>query len=124
MTSVRTTRVATVGGLVVGAAGIAVLWAGGVKFPVAIPPGLIILLAGAVFVAVARWRWAPAVGVLLGAFITVGFLASPTGLPNLTGDAGATVAVGQAIQQVGVIAAIVAGVLALRAAYRRPRPVG
>ena len=99
------------------------LWAAGVKFPV-IPPGIIILLVGAVFVAMARWRWAPAVGVLLGAFITVGFLASPQGIPNITGDSGGTVAIGQAIEQLGVTAAIVAGVLALRAAYRRPRPAG
>ena len=32
-------QMVTVAGLVVGAAGIAVLWASGVEFPVAIPPG-------------------------------------------------------------------------------------
>lgn len=116
-------RVATVAGLVVGAAGIGLLWAGGVEFPVAVPPGIVILLVGAVFVALAPWRWAPAVGILLGAFITVGFLLSPTGMDNLTGEAGAVVAVGQAVQLAGVIGAAVAGVLGLRAAYvpaRRP----
>jgi len=46
----------TVAGLVVGAAGIAILWAAGVEFPVAIPPGLVILLVGALFVALAPWR--------------------------------------------------------------------
>jgi hypothetical protein len=60
--------------------------------------------------------------VLLGAFVTVGFLASPTGIGNLTGGAGAIVAVGQAVQQVGAIGAILAGVFATRAAYRRTRP--
>ena len=49
-------RALTVAGLVVGAAGIAILWASGVEFPVAIPPGLVILLAGAVFVGLAPWR--------------------------------------------------------------------
>jgi hypothetical protein len=117
-------RAATVAGLVVGAAGIAVLWAGGVKFPVAVPPGIVILLAGAVFVSVARWRWAPALGVLLGAFITVGFLVSPTGIPNLTGGSGTTVAVGQAVQLAGVLGAMIAGVLATRAGYRRARVAG
>ena len=39
-----------VGGLVVGALGIAILWASGVEFPFAVPPGLVILLAGALFV--------------------------------------------------------------------------
>jgi hypothetical protein len=121
MEQARKLRMATVAGLVVGAAGIGLLWAGGVEFPVAIPPGIVILLAGAVFVALARWRWAPAVGVVLGAFITVGFLISPNGIDNITGQEGAVVAVGQAVQQIGVIGAVIAGVLALRAAYAPAR---
>ena len=119
MASVRSLRAATVAALGVGAAGIGLLWAGGVEFPVAVPPGIVILLAGAVFVALAPWRWAPAVGAVLGAFVTVGFLISPTGVPNLTGDAGTTVMVGQAVQLVGVVGAAVAGVLATRTGYRR-----
>jgi len=121
MTSVRGLRAATVVALVVGAAGIALLWAGGVEFPIAVPPGIIILLAGAVFVALARWPWAPVVGMLLGAFVAVGFLISPTGMSNLVGDAGATVALGQAVQLVGVVGAMVAGALATRASHRRAR---
>ncbi|MEU4216260.1 hypothetical protein [Actinoplanes sp. NPDC026623] len=117
-------RVATVAGLLVGAAGIGMLWAGGVEFPVAIPPGIVILLVGAAFVALAPWRWAPAIGILLGAFITVGFLVSPNGIDNLTGQSGAVVAVGQAVQLVGVIGAMVAGVLALRAGYAPARLPG
>src|SRR6266496_3111049 len=38
-------RVVTVVGLVVGALGIAILWASGVKFPIYPPPGIVILLA-------------------------------------------------------------------------------
>ena len=49
-------RALTVAGLVVSAAGIAILWASGVEFPVAIPPGLVILLVGALFVGLAPWR--------------------------------------------------------------------
>jgi hypothetical protein len=49
-------RAVTVVGLVVGAAGIAVLWASGVEFPLAFPPGLVILLVGALFVGLAPWR--------------------------------------------------------------------
>ena len=49
-------RAVTLAGLVIGAAGIAVLWASGVEFPVAIPPGLVILLVGALFVGLAPWR--------------------------------------------------------------------
>jgi hypothetical protein len=51
-------RTATVAGLVVGALGIAVLWASGVEFPIYPPPGIIILLAGAIFVGLASWPWA------------------------------------------------------------------
>jgi hypothetical protein len=112
-------RAWTIAGLVVGAAGIAILWAAGVKFPVAVPPGLLILLAGAVFVAVARWWWAPAVGAALGLFVAVGFAISPTGFDNLLGRHGASVATGQAVQLVGVLGAVVAGVLATRSGYRQ-----
>jgi hypothetical protein len=49
-------RAATVAGLVVGALGIAILWASGVEFPIYPPPGIIILLAGAIFVGLARGR--------------------------------------------------------------------
>ncbi len=64
-TSVSTSRLATVLGLAFGATGCAILWvAGAVPFP--IPPGMVIMAAGALFVGWAHWRWAPAVGTLLG----------------------------------------------------------
>ncbi|MEU8183369.1 hypothetical protein AB0B85_03040 [Micromonospora sp. NPDC049044] len=113
-----TARTFTIAGLVVGAAGIAMLWAAGVEFPIAVPPGMIILLAGAVFVAFVPWRWSPAVGALLGLFVTVGFLISPTGVDNLLGRHGADVATGQFIQLVGVLTALIAGALATNAARR------
>ncbi|WP_327000244.1 hypothetical protein OHA72_34585 [Dactylosporangium sp. NBC_01737] len=117
-----TSHKVTIGGLVLGAAGIAVLWAAGVQFPVAVPPGIVILLAGAIFVGVARWRWAPAAGVVLGLFVAVGWAISPTGWPNLTGRHGPTVAAGQAIQLIGVLTAVVAGLVALRRAGSSGRP--
>jgi len=104
----------TVVGLLVGALGIAFLWAAGVRFPIYPPPGLGILLAGAVFVVLAPWRWAPGVGAFMGLFVLVGMLISPTGLPNLVGQAGASVQIGQAIQVVGVRTALIAGVVATR----------
>jgi hypothetical protein len=113
-------RIATVAGLLVGAAGIGILWAAGVDFPIYPPPGIVILLAGALFVALGRWRWTPGVGAFLGLFVTVGFLISPTGRTNLVGEAGTSVAIGQAIQVVGVVTALIAGVIATRANYRRP----
>ncbi len=115
---------ATVLGLIIGAAGIAILWAAGVVFPIYPPPGIILLVVGAIFVGLAPWRWVPLVGTLLGAFITVGFLISPTGLSNLSGGAGASVAIGQGIQVVGALLALSAGAVAARANYRRSARAG
>jgi hypothetical protein len=126
-------RAVTVAGLVVGAAGIAILWASGVEFLIAIPPGLVILLAGALFVGVAPWRWVPGVGAFLGLFVTVGFLISG-GIPNLIGADGSTLfgtpnpierdtigtVIGTWIQMIGVLTALIAGVIATRNNYRKP----
>lgn len=116
-------RTATIVGLVVGALGIAILWASGVDFPINPPPGIIILLAGTLFVGMVRWPWAPGVGAFLGLFVTLGFLASPTGVSNLAGEAGTSVTIGQGIQVVGVVTAAVAGGIAMRAKYRKPPQV-
>jgi hypothetical protein len=112
-------RMATVTGLVVGALGIAILWVSGVEFPIYPPPGIVILLAGVLFVGLAPWRWAPGVGAFLGLFVTVGFLISPTGLTNLFGRDGTSVAIGTWIQMIGVLTALIAGVIATRANYRK-----
>lgn len=111
-------KAATVVLLLVGALGIALLWAAGVEFPFLVPPGLLILLGGAAFVGLAPWRWAPAVGAVLGLFVTVGFLISPTGVPNLLGHHGLAVAIGQCVQVIGVFGALIIGALATRANYR------
>lgn len=108
----NTPKVATIAGLVAGAIGIGLLWASGmIEFPFYPPPGILILSAGALFVAYAPWRWAPLVGTALGLFIIVGFVAS-TGVSNLTGTLGPVVSVGSAVQLIGVIVAAVAGVVA------------
>jgi hypothetical protein len=112
-------RAVTVLGLMVGALGIAILWASGVQFRIYPPPGIVILLAGALLVGLAPWRWAPGLGALLGLFVFAGFLISPTGLRNLFGQAGSTVAIGQGIQVIGVLTALLAGVITTRANYRK-----
>ena len=126
-------RALTVAGLVVGGAGIAILWASGVEFPVTIPPGLVILLAGALFVGLAPWRWATGVGAFMGLFVTLGFLISG-GIPNLLGGDGSSffgtpnpvdrdtlgTVIGTWIQMIGVLTALVAGVIATRNNYRKP----
>ena len=94
-------------------------WASGVEFPIYPPPGIVIMLAGAMLVGLAPWRWAPGVGAFLGLFVVVGFLISPTGLPNLFGEEGTGVAIAQGVQVVGVLTALIAGVIATRASYRK-----
>jgi hypothetical protein len=111
-------RLVTIAGLIVGALGIAILWASGVAFPIHPPPGIVILLVGAVLVGLLPWRWAPVVGALLGLFILVGFLVSPTGLSNLFGRDGTSIAIGQAIEVIGALTALIAGVIAMRANVR------
>ena len=112
-------RMLTIIGLVVGALGIALLWIAGVAFPIYPPPGIILLLGGALFVWLVPKGWAPVIGVLLALFIIVGFLLSPTGIPNLTGATGVTVAIGQAVQLVGVLVALITGSMALKTNYQK-----
>lgn len=123
--SMSATHSTTVLGLVIGAVGIAILWATGEEFPIAVPPGLLILLAGALFVGLTSWRWTPAVGAFMGLFVIVGFLLasliSGNGIDNLTGTHGIGRVIGQVVQLVGVIVAVVAGVLATRSNFRRPK---
>lgn len=113
-------RVATLVGLVVGALGISILWASGVEFPIYPPPGIIILLAGALFVGLASWWWTPGVGAFMGLFVTVGFLISPNGIPNFLGQHGTGAQIGTWIQMIGVLTALTAGVIATRANHRKP----
>jgi hypothetical protein len=112
-------RLTTIGGLIVGAVGIAILWMSGVPFPIYPPPGIIILLVGALIVGLTPWRWAPIVGTLLGLFVFTGFLISPTGLSNLFGQAGLAVAIGQGIQILGVLTALIAGAFGTWTNYRK-----
>jgi hypothetical protein len=113
------TKNLTVVGMLVAAVGIGILWAAGVPFPFYPPPGILLLVAGALFVALASFRWAPAVGAALGLFIIVGFLASASGIDNLTGVHGGSIATGAVIQVIGVVTAFVAGTLATTQAFRR-----
>lgn len=112
-------RVATVAGLLVGATGICILWRSGVEFPflAILPPGVWILLVMAAVVAFAPWRWAPGVGAFGGLFVTVGFVLSGA-VPNLFGANGTNVLVGSWLQLIGVLTALVGGVIAVRANYQ------
>lgn len=119
------------GGLILCAAGIAALWLSAVEFPVALPPGgentdsssrseMVFLVVGALFTALAPWRWAPVVASIFGTVFIVGFIATPVGLDNLLGGAGAGVAAAQGVQLLGALTALVAGIAATRSAYAKP----
>jgi hypothetical protein len=79
----------TVAGLVVAAAGIVIQIALGADYPT-IPPGLLVLLAGAGLVALAtRWRWTTIVGVIVSLFLLVGGALAPQAREQL-GDPGSS----------------------------------
>ena len=110
-------RPVVVAGLLVGASGIALLCAGGVEFPVAVPPGLVILLAGAAVVAGVRRTWSAWLGCFLVVFVVTGFLVAGLagdGFDYLLGREGLLVAVGQVVQLAGVVTAAVGGFLLAR----------
>jgi hypothetical protein len=110
----------TVLGLAVAAAGIVILDVAGIPFPL-IPPGLVILLAAAL-VGFAPWRWVLAVGAFVGLFLTVGFVAS--GSVSYLVDAGRpSVLAGAWVELLGVLTALVAGVVATLQNYRARTPV-
>lgn len=110
LSSIRS-RAVLVAGLLTGALGIALLWAGGVDFPVAVPPGLVILAVAAILVATIRNRWTAALGCLVGLFVFVGFLLSGTGFDIIGGSQGALPVVGQLVEVLGVAVAAVSGAL-------------
>jgi len=80
-----------------------------------------------------RWWWATGVGAFLGLFVTLGFLPSGS-IPNLVGGDGKTffgtpnpierdtlgTIIGTWIQMIGVLTALIAGVIATRNNYRKP----
>jgi hypothetical protein len=104
-------RHALVAGLTFGAFGIVLLWIGGVEFPVAIPPGIVILGVGAILTAVVRRRWTAWLGCGLGLFVLGGFLLSGTGFDIIGGSEGTLAAIGQTIEVLGVLVAAVTGAL-------------
>lgn len=60
-----------IGALLVAAAGIGIQIATGVTEYPTIPPGAVLLVASAIFVAIAPWRWAPIVGLILALYLTI-----------------------------------------------------
>ncbi len=112
-------RTALVAGLVTAAAGVIVLILVGVPgFPL-IPPGPIILLVAAGLVAVLPWRWAPALGLLAALFLSVGATIAGATTAMLAAPSAIGPFVGSVIEIVGLVVALVAGVVAVTQVARR-----
>ena len=105
----------TVAALLVAAFGFAIQIFSGVEVPT-LPLGLVILLVAAGLVALSPWRWAPAIGIVVGLFMFVGFFASGA-VSNLSDPSRFGVLVGAWIQFLAVIAVIVAGGVATTRNY-------
>jgi hypothetical protein len=113
-------------GMVTAAAGIIIQIASGSDLYPTIPPGPIILLAGAALVALGPWRWTPIVGVVVPLFLFVGAVIAAVNsgefVDQLTdpGRVGIGIGIfaGDVIQLLGVITALVAGIVALRQSSR------
>jgi hypothetical protein len=107
-----------VAGLAMAALGIVIQIIGGVDYPT-VPPGLIILVVAAGMVLFARWRWMLYAGVVVPLFLLVGGLIAPTGRHNIADPGHVGPFVGTAVQMIGVVLALVAGVLAVRVSRTR-----
>jgi hypothetical protein len=109
-----------VAGMVTAAAGIIIQIASGSGLYPTIPPGPIILLAGAGLVGLGPWRWTPIVGVVVPLFLLVGAVIAAINSGAFVdqladpGQVGVGIFAGDVIQLLGVITALVAGSVALR----------
>ncbi len=111
---------ALIAGLGLGGLGLIIEVISGVPGFPTVPPGPILLIAAAAFVALARWRWAPVVGLAPAVFITVGNVVSASGTTGRLGDPHAFGPfAGTALVVLGLAVALVAGVAASRRALRR-----
>lgn len=106
-------------GLVLAAGGIMVQIAAGSDLYPSVPPGPIVLLAGAAVVAFGPRRWGPYVGIFVPVFLLVGaiisaFVASESFVDQLSdvGDAG--IFTGTLMQMIGVVVALGAGIAVWR----------
>lgn len=92
------------------ALGIIVQILGGWDYP-AIPPGLLITLAGGL-VALIPLRWAPVLTVLVGAFILIGFVAVGD-FANMGGTENPAITIGKWLQFAATMVATGAAVVSL-----------
>jgi hypothetical protein len=116
--SLSTVAKLNVAGLVLTAPGMVLQIAAGSELYPTIPPGPIILLVGAALVALGSRRWAPYVGLVVPVFLTVGgiiaAIISGSFIAQLTEVGQAGIFIGSLAHVVGLITALVAGIIMFR----------
>jgi hypothetical protein len=114
-----TARGFAVAGLAAAAAGIIVQMLGGADYP-AVPPGALLLVAGAVLFAI-RTRWTPVIGLVVPVFLSIGAVATPNMRDQLGEPSRAVVFAGSAVQLLGMAAGLVFGVVVVVQVIRTGR---
>lgn len=109
--SATAARTLTIASLVVAPLGIGILILSGVDFP-PVPPGVVIPLVGAALVAALRRWWSPALGAAVAAFLLVGLLVTGLAIQGLYDPSDVGVFVGTAVLFLGLIVALVSGIVA------------
>ena len=118
-------------GLLAGILGLVVQWIadpakfakGAATFGVVFPPGIaFILVAGVLSLVTARWWWHPVFAVLISFWIVVGGALAGQLTPNLVSHNIGTVT-GNVVMTLGLIAAMIAGVVSMVRGIRSTRTV-
>jgi hypothetical protein len=105
--------------LLVAAAGIVVQIVAGVPGYPTVPPGPLILAAAGLLVLLVRQRWVAVVGVIAPLFILVGGILEGSSVDRLADPGAFGPFIGTALQAIGILTGLAAGVVALRQAFRR-----
>lgn len=126
--SLSTPAKLNVAALAVTAAGMLLQITSGSALYPTIPPGPIIVLAGAGVVALGVRRWSPIIGLVVPLILTVGgIVAAASGnqfLDQLTEPAEPGIFVGTVVHLLGLIAALIAGAVALKRSSRGSTTIG
>lgn len=111
--------------LIVAGVGIFIQFVTGVPGFPAIPPGPIILIGVGLLVALLLWRWTPVIGLVAALFVSVGTVLANTGKSATTidqlsapGEFGPFI--GTVLQVLGLVVALICGVVATVQLFQSP----
>ncbi len=107
----------TLAGLLITAAGIAILYVSGGEMPV-VPPGFVMLLIAAGLVAWGPWRWTPIAGIVAALAEAGGFFGSGSAA-NLFDLSPFGIFAGTWVRLVGIVLALVFSIVATKLAYSK-----